>query len=61
MKDPFPLALSDDDYFRGLGWAAVMRDSDGHAVGVHAPFETPDEREDYLEQAAQYGCTVTFL
>jgi hypothetical protein len=61
MRDPKPIHLSDDAYFSGLGWAAVMRDSDGHAVGCHEPFETPDEREEYLEQAAQNGCTVTFL
>jgi hypothetical protein len=61
MKNPTPLALSDDDYFRDLGWAAVMRDSDGHAVGCHAPFDTAQEREEYLDEAAQHGHTVTFL
>jgi hypothetical protein len=61
MKDPKPLHLSDDDYFRGLGWAAVARDTDGHAVGCHAPFVSEKERRAYFVTEAKRGCTVTML
>jgi hypothetical protein len=61
MKDPSPLALSDDEYFRSLGWAAVMRDKDGHAVGCHAPFETSEERRAYISDAKSRGCVVVLL
>lgn len=61
MKNPQPLHLSDDDYFAGLGWAAVARDADGHAVSCHAPFENDREKRRYLVDEAKRGCTVTLL
>lgn len=61
MKDPKPLHLSDDDSFRRLGWAAVARDADGHAVSCHAPFESEKERRAYLVAEGRRGCTVTML
>lgn len=61
MKDPKPIHLSDDDYFRSLGWAAVARDADGHAVSCHAPFESDQERRRYLMEEARRNCTVTIL
>jgi hypothetical protein len=61
MKDPKPIHLSDDAYFAGLGWAAVARDSDGHAVGCHAPFESEKEKRRYLVAEAKRGCIVTLL
>ena len=61
MKNPQALHLSDDAYFASLGWAAVSRDADGHAVGCHAPFESASERKRYLVAEAKRGCTVTIL
>jgi hypothetical protein len=61
MKNPSPINLSDDDYFASLGWVAVARDADGHAVSCHAPFESEAERRRYLVSEAKRGCTVTML
>ena len=61
MIDPKPIHLSDDAYFARLGWAAVARDADGHAVSCHAPFENEKERRRYLMAEARRGCTVTML
>jgi predicted kinase len=61
MKNPQPIHLSTDEYFAGLGWAAVARDADGHAVSCHAKFENEAERRRYLVSEAKRGCTVTML
>lgn len=61
MKNPQPIHLSDDTYFAGLGWAAVARDADGHAVSCHAPFASEAEKRRYLVSEAKRSCTVTML
>jgi hypothetical protein len=61
MKDPMPINLFDDEYFARLGWAAVSRDKDGHAVSTHRPFRNEKERRKYLVSEAKLGCTVTML
>lgn len=34
MLDPKPINLTDDAYWRNLGWPAIARDADGHAIST---------------------------
>lgn len=61
MKNPSAIHLSDDAYFRNLGWAAVSRDKDGHAMTSHAPFADKAEKDSYVAEEKARGHTVTFL
>lgn len=61
MKDPWPIHLTTDEEFAAQGWAAVARDADGHAASCHAPFESDEDRQEYLASEAARGCAVTML
>ncbi len=60
MDNPQPINLSDDAYFRGLGWKAVSRDADGHAVSsISHGFD--DCFVTWKREQAKFGHTVVLL
>ncbi len=60
MEDPKPINFSDDTYFRDLGWKAVSRDADGHAVSSIAP-GFPEDFAEWTAEQAKLGHTVIDL
>lgn len=58
MKKPNPINLMTDDEARKLGWLAVARDRDGHAIALTAPCESLNE---WLRECFDAGLTVTNL
>lgn len=60
MKNPNSVNLADDTHWRSLGWPAVARDSEGHAITTcdnshEATFK------DWLFECFNDGLTVTNL
>lgn len=60
MRDPRPINLTDDEYWRRLGWPAVARDSDGRATSVCDDGD-PDIFNEWLRECFDEGLTVTNL
>lgn len=61
MRNPRPVNLMTPDESRSLGWAAESRDSDGHLMTQHAPFESRAERLAYIAEEAKRGHDVTIF
>lgn len=61
MNAPKFINLQDDAYFAELGWAAVARDSDGHAMNSHDRFTSDAELARYLSEAIDKGWRVVWL
>ena len=60
MRDPKPINLTSDDYWRGLGWPAIARDADGHAMSV-CDDRYPESFAEWLKECEAEGHTVTNL
>ena len=60
MQDPMPIHLTSDDYWRELGWPALARDADGHAISTCAIDDTATFNE-WLRECFDAGWTVTDL
>ena len=60
MTDPKPINMAPNSYFKKLGWRAVSRDEDGHAISSIAPGFPMDYREWAAEQDG-FGYTVVEL
>lgn len=61
MEKPNPINLTTDDEFRKLGWAAVARDKDGHAITLCAPPTSEPTFNEWLRECFDAGLTVTRL
>lgn len=61
MIDPKPINLKDDDYWRDLGWPAVARDADGHAISTCAKDGHDETFNEWLRECFDDGLTVTNL
>lgn len=61
MKDPYPINLSTSADVRRAGWQAESRDSDGHLISTHAPFENDDDEGIvwFVRNETARGNTVT--
>ncbi len=59
MKNPDQINLMTPAESRAKGWGAEERDSDGHLLSQHAPFETDDDIIWYVREAMKRGGTVT--
>lgn len=59
MKDPNPIHLLTPSESRARGWTAEARDSDGHLMSQHAPFDTVSDMAEYVVAANSRGHTVT--
>ena len=60
MDKPHPINLTSDDHWRSLGWPALARDADGHAIS------TCDDRDadvfnEWLRECVDNGWSVTNL
>lgn len=60
MRDPNPINLTDDNYWRSLGWPAVARDADGHVIST-CDDRSPEIFKDWLLECFEDGLTVTNL
>jgi hypothetical protein len=61
MRDPKPINLTDDDYWRNLGWPAVARDVDGHVISTCAKDDDDGTFNEWLRECFEDGLTVTNL
>lgn len=61
MKDPQPINLKPDDYFREQGWAALARDADGHAITTCRRDGHEGDFKDWLAECFDNGLTVVNL
>lgn len=61
MIDPKPIHLTSDEYWRSLGWPAVARDKDGHAITTCAKDEHDAIFNEWLRECFEDGLTVTNL
>jgi molybdopterin synthase sulfur carrier subunit len=59
MKNPKPVHLATSEEIRSKGWGAESRDSDGHLIRTHRPFETDEEIVSFVREGIEYGETVT--
>ncbi len=59
MKNPNPINLTTPEEVRAQGWAAEVRDVDGHLIRTHAPFESDDDIVWLVREAMEHGDTVT--
>ena len=59
MKNPSPINLMTPDEVRGKGWAAEVRDADGHLTRTHAQFEDDEAIVWLVREAMEHGDTVT--
>lgn len=60
MIDPKPINLTNDAYWRELGWPAVARDSDGHVISTCANDDDATFNE-WLRECFEGGLTVINL
>ena len=60
MDDPKPINLLPDSHFQSQGWAAIARDSDGHAASVCSR-ENEDAFREWLAECVDQGLTVRRL
>lgn len=61
MENPSPVNLKDDVHWRELGWPAVARDKDGHAMATCAKDGHDEVFKDWLLECFDEGWTVTNL
>lgn len=61
MENPHPVNLTTDDYWRDLGWPAVARDRDGHAISTCSIDHGDDTFNEWLRECFDAGLTVTNL
>lgn len=59
MRDPMPINLTSSDDVRAGGWQAEARDSDGHLISTHAPFDSDESIVWYVREALKHGETIT--
>lgn len=61
MKDPSPIHLMTSAEVRANGWQAESRDTDGHLISTHAPFDEDDAEGIvwFVKEATARGETVT--
>lgn len=60
MRDPKPINLTDDDYWRALGWPVIARDEDGHVITLYA-HTSGEGFNEWLRECFEDGLTVTNL
>lgn len=60
MKNPRSINLKTDVEFKELGWSAVVRDADGHALSLQSGF-LDGWRTDARKAATELGGSVTWL
>jgi hypothetical protein len=60
MENPCPINETSDAYWRELGWPAVARDKDGHAMSSCAK-DDGEVFKDWLLECFEEGWTVTNL
>ena len=60
MLDPKPINLTDDQYWRSLGWPAVARDADGHAIST-CDDSDPTTFNEWLRECFEDRLIVTNL
>ncbi|MET0438267.1 MAG: hypothetical protein ABW043_12325 [Devosia sp.] len=54
-----PINLQTPEKTRELGWQAEARDSDGHLVSCHAPFDGDEDIVWYIRESMDQKLTVT--
>lgn len=61
MRNPNPVNFMSSEEVRSAGWQAESRDSDGHLISMHAPFEAHDDEGIvwFVREATKRGETVT--
>ncbi len=61
MKAPYPINLTPPNEVREAGWQAESRDSDGHLISMHAPFQDDDDEGIvwFVREETVRGNTVT--
>jgi len=61
MENPNLINFTTDDYWRDLGWPAVARDADGHAISTCALDGHEETFNEWLRECFDEGYTVTNL
>lgn len=59
MRDAMPINLMTTEEVRANGWQAESRDSDGHLIGLHAPFDSDGAVTWFVNECTSRGETVT--
>ena len=59
MNDPMKINLQTPEEVRAQGWAAEARDTDGHLIRTHAPFDTDADIVWFVRDAMGHGETAT--